>query len=214
MTLRNIAWWQLLRIALVVGWIMWAALMWWTTPREASLAHARQDVAADRVVEYSWGSEWRTDHVPWTPPVLEDGSDDRIFLWETPDGHSYYTDGDDALHAAAEKSNGRSESVLPRTMTGLAIAGTLITLWALLSTDPVTGTKWFWFWILTLLPMGVGLLWWLARERPWARDVAPREKRHRWYAGIGYSFLVGLVLSIAYALLRGWLGDGIIPLVS
>ncbi|MEV8508040.1 hypothetical protein AB0368_24920 [Actinoplanes sp. NPDC051475] len=214
MTLRKIAWWQLLRIALVVGWIVWAALMWWTIPREASVAHARQDIAANRVVEYTWGSEWRTDHVPWSPPVLEQGSHDQIFLWQTPDGHSYYTDGDADLRQAATTVSGHSASVLPRIVTGLAIAGALITLWALVSTDPVTGTKWFWFWILTLLPMGVGLFWWLARERPWAREVVPREKRHRWYAGIGYSFLAGLALTLAYALLRGRLGDGIMPLVG
>jgi hypothetical protein len=213
-TERKIDWWQPLRIALVVGWVLWAALTWWTTPREASLAHARQDVAANRVVEFTWGDEWRTDNVPWTPPVLDSGADNRIFLWQTPDGRSYYTDGDDALRQAAARTAGTSASVLPRIATGLAIAGVLLTLWALVSTDPVTGTKWFWFWILTLLPMGLGLLWWLARERPWARDVTPREKRHRWYAGFGYAFLVGFALTIAYALLRGWLGDGIIPLVG
>ncbi|MEV4642533.1 hypothetical protein AB0J80_34840 [Actinoplanes sp. NPDC049548] len=216
MTRTKIAWWQLLRIALIVGWITWAALTWWTTPREASLAHARQDIAADRVVDYQWGSEWRKDSSLLWPsnPVLESGAHDRIFLWETPDGRSYYTDGDDALHQATTALNGHHGSALPTIASGLAIAGVLLTLWALLSTDPVTGTKWFWFWILTLLPFGVGLLWWLARERPWARDVRPREKRHRWYAGIGYSFLAGLGLSIVLMLLRAWLGDGVMPIVG
>ena len=196
---RTIAWWQVLRAVLVLGWVVWAALTWWVAPREVGLEQAQRDVATGRVVEYSLGSGWRTERSLLWPsrPVLEAGAEDRIFLWETPDGRQFYTETDAGLLQAATRLSGDSASLLPRLVTGLAVAGVVVALWALVSApDPATGTKWFWWWILALVPFGLGLLWWLARERPWARGVAPRDRRRRWYAGVGWGILAGLAVSV------------------
>ena len=79
------------------------------------------------------------------------------------------------------------------------------------------GTRWFWFWVLTGVPLGLGQIWWLARERPWypadqpSPDASGRDQRDRYYVGL----LIGIATSIAASVLlyglRHLLGDWYVP---
>jgi hypothetical protein len=66
----------------------------------------------------------------------------------------------------------------PALLTYLSLALVLVGLGVLLAGPaPVTGSRWYWFW-LGGVPFGLGLLYWLARERPWA-DPTPPPLDHR-----------------------------------
>jgi hypothetical protein len=96
---------------------------------------------------------------------------------------------------------------------GLFIAGSVLFLWALVSaTDPVIGTKWFWFWFVPAAPLGLGLLWWLARERPWSPRAPGREKRLTGWVGVGLGFLSGLAVSLLVWGLSSLFGDALLPI--
>ncbi|GAA3345179.1 hypothetical protein GCM10020358_51240 [Amorphoplanes nipponensis] len=242
----TISWWQVLRVALVVGWVAWACLTWWSAPREATVEQARADIAAGRLTYYEWGNGWEHDSGPVSafPSGLEqqDGPGPML-LWRTTDGRRHYTtvdndsvDGeppaeDGTLYSRPEATRLDQElqAYEPRrpadppvetVQVGLLIAGTLLVLWALVSApDPVTGTKWFWFWLVSGVPLGLGMLWWLARERPWRPRAEPRfgppgrENRLRWWAGIGIGILAGFAVSLAVLGLRGLLGADLVPVV-
>lgn len=104
-------------------------------------------------------------------------------------------------------------------LAGLFLAGTVLFLWALVSaTDPVFGTKWFWFWLITGVPLGIGLPWWLYWERPWSARAKPRfgplgdDRRLRWWAGLGIGLLSGVLVSLIVWGLRTLLGGGLVPI--
>ncbi|MEU7905183.1 hypothetical protein [Actinoplanes sp. NPDC049118] len=235
-----VSWWRMLRIALLAGWVAWACLAWWAAPREASAAQARADLAGGHVTSYEWGDDWEHDGGPILPVdvrLRSSGSAGPIFLWHTGDGRTHYTVLDDgatsyppataengleysgpqaqALGLAVQAYQDRGAPPEPPTktiMAGLAIAGSLLVLGVLVSAPgPVIGTRWFWFWVLTGVPFGLGLLAWLARERPWSPRAEPREKPYRWYVGIGLAFLSGLLISLATWGLHSLFGDALIP---
>jgi hypothetical protein len=68
----------------------------------------------------------------------------------------------------------------------------------------VLGTRWFWFWLVTMAPFGLGLLFWLFRDRPWTRatpapDGPPR--RDRGILGFCIGVLATILISGVLALL-------------
>jgi hypothetical protein len=235
----RVSWWQVLRVALVLGWVAWAGVTWWATPREASAEQVRADLAAGRVTYHEWGDGWQQDGglVSPLPAGLESSSGvDSLLLWHTSDGRQHYTaldvpnlaDGEnvpqpgseaDVLNQAlnAGDASRPADPPLDLIRTGLLIAGIALFLWALLSApDPVTGTKWFWFWLVGGVPLGLGLLWWLARERPWRPQTPPRfgppgrDNRLKWWAGIGVAILTGFGVSLALIGLRSLFGDALV----
>lgn len=71
---------------MVVLWVAWAALSWWTTPREVDVAQARADLAAGRVASFEWGDSWDHTGGYWAgrPQLRGSGAPDRVFAWWTP----------------------------------------------------------------------------------------------------------------------------------
>lgn len=236
----KISWWQVLRVVLAAGWVVSAGLAWWAAPREASAADARADLAGGHVRSYEWGDDWESDNSPSNPfgvRLRTSGGAGPIFLWRTGDGRTHYvvldggttTEQPPAAGLGPEYSGPEARALdvvvqadLDRItpadrpaqalLAGLGIAGVILILWALVSAPAgAIGTKWFWFWVITGMPFGLGLLWWLARERPWSSSARPRETPLRWYAGIGAAILGGLLAGVAVLGLRHLLGDAVIP---
>ena len=233
------SWWQVLRVAFVLGWVAWAGVTWWATPRESSAEQVRADIAAGRVTYHEWGDGWQQDGgvvSPFPVGLESSGGVESVLLWHTSDGRQHHTTVDlpelyddttplpgseaDVLGRAltADESTRPADPPLDLIRTGLFIAGSLLFLWALLSaTDPVTGTRWFWFWLVAGVPLGLGLLWWLARERPWRPRTPPRhglpgrDNRLKWWAGIGVAILTGFGVSLALIGLRSVLGADLVP---
>jgi hypothetical protein len=236
----KVSWWQVLRVALVVGWVAWAVLSWWATPRAGTLDEARADLTGGRVTSYEWGRSWSDTTGLFSPggARLESaGTDGPIFLWNTGDGRQHYLtvtggvpaevvdpaaqprpvspEGESLAAALRTFDAGRSPEPWPvsSVIYGLSVAGVVLFLWALVSASapPVTGTRWFWFWLAGLAPFGLGLLWWLARERPWSSRAPVREKRLRWWAGLGFGILASLVVGVVLWGLHSLLGDAVVP---
>lgn len=242
--------WSVLRIALIVLWVAWAALSWWHTPREATVAQARADLAAGRVTQLEWGDSWRNNGWGWIrPPELwSDGDHGPLFAWRTPDQRVHYAMLDavprsaTSFPATSDTNQGPSYTGLEAASLGQAVTsagldpvgpgiGTtappltlvavllgLATLVGLLSGPaPVTGTRWFWWWLVWGVPFGLGLLYWLARERPWSTTAQPppgplgRDPRRRWYLGIATSIVTGILGSLLVGGLNRLLGDGLVP---
>ncbi|MEV4808286.1 hypothetical protein [Micromonospora avicenniae] len=243
---RAPAWWPVLRVVLLALWIVWAASSWWSAPRQANTTRARADLAAGRTVSYQWAAGWdTTGHWSWTDDrtLRLTGRSGPLFVWRTGDWRVHYTEFDRgstapgspgsfdaAQYSSAEAAafdqllqsadlDRRWQSVDPPPPLGnlaaLLMLGILTVL--VLGPAPARGTRWFWFWALTGVPFGLGLIWWLARERPWHPAEPPppnpvgRDTRHRWYVGL----LVGVATSIAASVLlyglRQVLGDGYVP---
>jgi hypothetical protein len=223
----KISWWQVLRVVLVLGWIAWAAITWWAAPRESTADQVRADIAAQRLTYYEWGDGWKNDGGLVSPfPVwLRDG-DGSMLLWHTTDGRRHYLSVDEptagaglgpeasALDQQLQAYEGQRPVDPPvgAVVSGLLIAGAVLGLWALVSgPDPVIGTRWFWFWLVSGVPFGLGALWWLARERPWSSRAPVRDRRLKWWAGIGIGFVASLVIGLALMGLRRVVGDDVVP---
>jgi hypothetical protein len=233
----KISWWQVLRVVLVLGWVAWAGVTWWAAPRESTAEQVRADIAAGRLTYYEWGDGWRNEGglvSPFPADLQESGGPGPILLWHTTDGRRHHTTvdepttGDNSIPEAnaldqqllADEARRPADPPVGAIQAGLFIAGSLLFLWALVSApDPATGTKWFWFWLVSGVPLGLGLLWWLARERPWRPQTQPRfgppgrDNRLKWWAGIGVSILLGFAISLALIGLRSVLGEDVVPLV-
>jgi hypothetical protein len=243
----KVSWWQVLRVVLVLGWVAWACVTWWMAPRESTPEQARADIAAGRLTYYEWGDGWQHDGrgvVSPFPAGLEAwGGPGPTLLWHTTDGRRHFATVDNPSVGGEPASedgtllSGPEANALDRELqayesrrpvdppvgaiqAGLLIAGGVLFLWALVSaTDPVTGTKWFWFWLVSGVPLGLGLLWWLARERPWSPRAEPRtdalgEPRPlKWWAGMGIAILAGFGVSLAVMGLRSVLGESWVPFV-
>ncbi|MFU8874193.1 hypothetical protein [Micromonospora sp. SL4-19] len=213
-------------VAVVVCWLVWAALAWWTAPRAADQAEWDRDLRADRVVTWSRADGWATDVGAWgRRPRPRYASEGSMVVWSRPDGQVRYAsvgapDGgapygsdpvDDPLAQAAGSRGGVAPADRLAGAAGLLGAalglGWLVVL--VTGPPPVAGTRWYWFWIGSL-PLGVGLLAWLYRER-WRGDVPSAGPRRTGWAGLGWLLLGGLVLSATVAGLGELLGDYVVP---
>lgn len=244
------SWWSLLRIALVLLWAGWAALSWWTAPREADVTQARADLAAGRMAWLQWADTWTNEngwHWANAPDLRSSGEAGPLFVWRTPDWRTHYvvvdeapgassgiTPGDDAVDGATY--SGPEAASLARAIsdrgleirwagfhpqpppTGLAGALVALALAVLVfGPAPARGTRWYWFWLGSIVPFGLGLLYWLARERPWsatAREPASeagRDRRSRWYVGIMFGIGTGIVGSLLVYWLHQALGEWFVP---
>ncbi|MEV0155466.1 hypothetical protein AB0H57_17230 [Micromonospora sp. NPDC050686] len=240
-------WWRVLRIVLVVVWVGWAASSWWSAPRAASTAQARSDLSAGRMVSYQWTDGWDSSgRWGWTDARTPrfTGRAGPLFVWRTGDWRVHHTefDGgstgpafpdsfdatryfgpqaaafDQALQSADRYPSGQVLNA-PQPLGALPTLLLLSILTVLVfGPAPARGTRWFWFWLLTGVPLGLGLLWWLARERPWRpADTPPpdptgRDPRERWYVGLLIGIATSIAASVLFYGLRQALGDWYVPI--
>ncbi|MBO4165043.1 hypothetical protein [Micromonospora antibiotica] len=236
-------WWGALRITLVLLWLLGAATTWWTAPRQQGYDRARADVVAGRVVAYQWGDRWQVDRSPpWfgSATLWASGTSGPLFAWRTPDGRVYWTNTDrfgqvSTTGAVEQESYSGPGAVgiaqqlrvaglehradgVHSPMTVVSGTGLLVAVVALVvvvaGPAPVRGTRWFWFWLISLAPYGLGLLFWMARDHPWSRSAAavttrsPTYPRDRGVLGFGVgalaSVLIGAVLLIVHQSLGDW----------
>ncbi|GEM_PF-5393751 len=110
--------------------------------------------------------------------------------------------------AKVPRLSGSSHAGLPVRFWTLLLLGTGFVALVLLGPPPTRGTKWFWFWVAPL-PLGLGVLAYavcerVAPPRP-ARPARPQGGRWSGWAGVGWAFLLGLLVSLVRAGLE-WSG--------
>ncbi|MFG2039111.1 hypothetical protein [Dactylosporangium sp. NPDC048998] len=199
---RTWRWWGVLRLALVLLWLLAAAMTWWTAPRKQSYDQARTDVAAGRVTAYQWGDRWDVNSPPrWfdTPALRGSGTLGPLFVWRTSDGRVRWTDTDNfdqvtitgavdqgsysgpgAIGIAQDLRAAGLEHRAGTVQPSISVVTWIVPILAVIflgvvvaGPAPVRGTRWFWFWLIYITPHGLGLLFWLARDHPWSRSAAP-----------------------------------------
>lgn len=225
-------WWRVLRAVLVALWLAWATTAWWTEPGRAHLRDAEEDLWTHRVAAVCWGDRWQGPpgvgaRITQSRLVDDSADVDRIFAWRTTSGRVYYTNVDEPGPVndgvADSPSAELARKVLVPALAGLnvteecdslrpsvnvpAVFALLLGLTSLVllvrGPAPVLGTRWFWFWIIGGAPFGLGVLAWLARERPWFRAATPppssdsEEPRRRWLTGLLLAIVAWIVVGIA-----------------
>lgn len=243
---RTRRWWAVLRLALVVLWLLAAVMAWWTAPRRQDYDQAKADLAAGRVTAYQWGDRWDgADPGPWfgTATLQSSGTLGPLFAWRTPDGRVRWTDTTDFdqvtttgavddtsysgvgavgiaqdLRAAGREGLGGDVDGRVPVVTGIsAVLGMIFLGMVVAGPAPALGTRWFWFWLVSLAPLGLGFLLWLARDRPWSRAAAPApvsggaERRDRGMLGFGIGLLATFVIGTLLLVLHSFLGDQWVP---
>lgn len=233
------------RAALLVMWLVAAALSWWSAPRQAGYDEARAAVAGKHLTEYRWGDSWDSDGPRrWfgNPTLRSAGTQGPIFAWRTDDGRIHWTDTDDLgdatltgtvdedgysgpgaasiaqdLAAAGLEDRSGAVDAQPPWVTG-AEALLILAFLAVVVTGPapVLGTRWYWFWLTWTAPYGLGLMFWLFRDRPWSRTARPAGKsdtdsRDRGWLGLLTGILASFLLSVVVSVLNGLLGDQWVP---
>jgi len=238
---RGRRWWIALRVVLVAAWVCWAVAGWWTAPRHASLADARADLAAGRAAVYQWGDAWDNEAngigFGWDRPAFlrSSGEPGPLYVWRTRTGQVHYTDlaadGADAGVAQLVKELGGQAASAGVAFGDVAdhwqqravrlllpLLGLSFLVLLLAGPDPVTGTKWFWWWVATGVPFGLGLLAWLAREHPWSASArVPQgrpgpEPRRRGFFGLGLSIVANVAGLLLIAGLNRLFGDAVVPI--
>ncbi|MFC5927949.1 hypothetical protein [Micromonospora vulcania] len=198
------------------------------------------------VLTYQWAEGWNsTGRWGWTNDrrLRFSGRSGPLFVWRTDNWRVHYAEFDrgsagpvlpdsfdgvqySGAQAAAFDQELQSANLQPRwqgvdsptPVRGLPVLLVLSVLAVLLfGPNPARGTRWFWFWVLTGAPLGLGLIWWLARERPWHPAVTPppdsngRDPRDRWYVGLLIAIATSIAASILLYGLRQALGDWYVP---
>lgn len=224
------------RAALVVVWLVWAALAWWSLPRPATLQQLEGDLAAGRIVSYTRADTWEYPQVWAWPTRIQFGSQGGLLIWITSDARTRYATPD-FVHGPDEVPLSIGGTVLgehnettllarrldvagiPQGATSPVGQATMVVAFLLLvvglgvligGPDPARGTRWFWFWI-GQLPLGLGYLAWLALERPWAAPGPGATRRSGWL-GFGLLIAGGIVISILLYVARDLLGSFMVPI--
>ncbi|MEV1110693.1 hypothetical protein AB0I95_18970 [Micromonospora sp. NPDC049751] len=223
-----------MRWGLPLLWVLWAALAWWVTPREATAGQLDRDLAAGRVVTFQRASGWADDDLYWgSRPHLRYDMRGAMIAWSVPSGRVRYAfvdppnaqaqslvpeaterpDGLDARLAASARpwqASGVAAHRLADTAGLLAGAVTLMWLLRLVGgAPPAVGTRWFWWWI-GLLPFGVGVLAWSYREI-WRPPPVPPPARGSGWRGVGWLLLAGIGIAMLVSAARALLGAAVVP---
>ncbi|WP_433830632.1 hypothetical protein ACQP2E_11365 [Actinoplanes sp. CA-015351] len=218
--------WGVARILVVLLWIAGAALTWWTTPREVSYERALAAVSSGEVRDYEWGFSWNDSSDRWFEPktLSRKGNAAPWFVWRTSDQRVYWTDTslaavdqesvviDGAPHGGGAAPIARqlvqqpqSDVLVPWSswLQGISLVLALTSLVVVISGPaPVRGTRWYWFWMVALIPYGIGLAFWLFRDRPWASaEPDPAKERDRGWFGIVTAILANLGITLVLLLL-------------
>jgi hypothetical protein len=231
--------WGIARAGLVLVWVVAAGLSWWTAPQEAGYDQARQDLAGGRVAAYQWGDRWDDGNAQrWfgSPALASSGGTlGPLFVWRTTAGRVHWVDAGrfDGVDAVPDgRYSGPGAAALARDAEARGVGGqALVGSWSsaviawsgavlgltflgvvIWGPAPVRGTRWFWFWVAALAPYGLGLLFWLARDRPWARSATSDGRpRDRGPAGFAIGFLSTILVSIVLLVLHEVLGEFWVP---
>ncbi|MEU1688172.1 hypothetical protein [Micromonospora sp. NPDC005707] len=212
-----------LPLAVVLCWLIWAALAWWTAPRGADEAELEWDLAAGRVVTMARADGWQTGGGWGRRPEPRYAEGGWMLVWTRPDGQIRHASvpaqdpesGVDPLadpRARDATTHGGDTLADAQANAAGMLALTIGVGWLLMlvaGPPPVAGTRWFWFWI-GLLPFGLGVLAWLHRER-WRGDVPAARPRRSGWAGLGGLLLGGILLSIAVTALAALFGGYVVP---
>jgi hypothetical protein len=226
------------RWGLVALWLIWAGLAWWTAPRPVDPAQAGADIAANRVTSVLRAETWDGQRGFWwgfgaLPQVRPDGG---LLIWTTTSGQQRYAapahGGDPAdligfgssgyspetdrlaadLRAAQARTTGATfeHATLASAANGLGLVLALVMLVMLIAGPaPARGTRFYWFWVMWL-PLGSGVLWWLAVERPWSRRPPPKTRQNG-LGGLALLFLVTVAAHLALFALQHLLGPSLVP---
>jgi hypothetical protein len=208
-----------LRLGLALLWLVWAVSAWWTAPRVATVERALADAAADQVVGYQWAESFRDvdSGSLWLAPAqlaVATDAPSPLIVWRTGFGRAHYAPVDPSPRRSPQAQllgtafpasrNGEPISHLP-SLVAVAIA--LVCFLILIQGPaPGLGTRWFWFW-LGGLPFGLGVLLWLAAERPWTEPEPPspdkktgQPKRYSALTGLALVIVAVIVFSLLLAL--------------
>ncbi|GAA4608925.1 tetrahydromethanopterin S-methyltransferase subunit F [Actinoplanes octamycinicus] len=215
--------WRFGRMVLVALWLFAAVTAWWSAPRHADSEHARVDLTSGYVTAYEWGQRW-TDVAPdrWfaspdvAPPTTEPAP---IFAWRTPDGRVHWTENDGTFGVGGLEYKQADVMVLSTLINGIGLLFTVVFLVVLLTArPPLTGTRWYWFWLFALVPFGLGVLYWTFREVPWTQprtlpEPHPEgaEHRRRGLRGLITGIVVSVVASALLLALTHLLGERWVP---
>ncbi|WBB68670.1 hypothetical protein [Micromonospora sp. WMMD812] len=219
--------------ALLLLWVLWAGLAWWSAPREVSVSDLDRDIAAGRVVTFQRTDGWNDSTAYWgsAPEPRYGAEEGGIVAWTVPTGQVRYTydggppQGPDAepvgrdarLTATAQawRADGApAHRIADAAVLSAAAIGLTWLVMLVSGRPPRAGTRWFWFWV-GLLPFGVGVLAWLYRER-WRPTPAPTpapapDRRRTGWWGFGLLVLGGIGLSVLVAGARALLGGTVVP---
>ena len=227
-----------LRVIFVAATVAAMGFSFWTHPRTGTAAGLRADLTSGdaRSVRVVVSSDDRRSHRPW---LLPDHKPNLPYLqWVTADHRVHdlaLTPGGFSGGPAVDRPIARSEQIPASLRTDISAWQVrfhdqlqprlgwsvdplgLLTLLALavLVCGPVTvhGTKWAWFWFAGLLPCGLGVLAFLAIERPWsakanelyagqrASGPGARPRRRSGLVGLGWGLLGVIVANGVVALL-------------
>jgi hypothetical protein len=210
---RRLDGWAVLRVGVVLLWVAWAALALWTAPRPSTVDAARADLAAGRVVAAQWATGWDNSDFWGAPPTPHYATEGYKLVYRTADlrvHHAEVSSGPErnALDQAMLADLGLGGSTTVHWVGWLGLGPVLVGLAVLLGgPPPAVGTRWYWFW-MGGVPFGLGLLYWLAVERPWAHPAPPavdpktgRARRRNGLTGFAFMILSSIALSILAALL-------------
>ncbi|BFU44682.1 hypothetical protein [Krasilnikovia sp. MM14-A1004] len=242
---RTWPWWAMLRAVVVALWLVAAATAWWTAPRQQSYADARADVDARQIAAYQWGDHWDGNNTRrWfgAASLQSSGKPGPLFAWRTPGGRWHWadttefgevtvTDAEDAKNydgpgaAALAKDlrdagleNELGDVAPPQLVAGIEIVLGVLFLGVLVfGPAPRRGTRWYWFWLVSFAPYGLGMLFWMFRDHPWSQSVAvPGEGRQRdsGFRGLLVGIVAAFVIGLVVLALQSVLGDRWVPRVN
>src|SRR5687768_9455494 len=89
------------RVLLLLLWVGWAVLSWWSAPRPATVAQLRADVAAGRITGFTRAGVWESDQRLWASTTTRAESTERglLIVWHTSSGRLRYVEADGDRHA-------------------------------------------------------------------------------------------------------------------
>src|SRR5688572_2087936 len=160
---RHVRLLTLARAALALAWLCWAAMAWWSAPRESTVARLEADFNAGTITSFAVGDHSQGRNL-WSLNYDRSSSESKV-TWATRDGHTHYAyrawipdddvpggrrQGADAVVRELSFSNLAGSGLSPfheisKTMVWFLAFIALGVL--LVAPDPVRGTRPFWFWV-------------------------------------------------------------------
>ncbi|BBH67611.1 hypothetical protein ACTI_42960 [Actinoplanes sp. OR16] len=222
--------WRVARVLILLLWVVAAAMTWWTAPREVSYEKALDAAKSGEVRAYDWGMNWDDGSGRWLDAPYLERQSGPWFAWRTSDYRVYWADtspadgdqttvdvnGMEHTGAAAEiarELDQPSGELIPWRKWIQGISAVLaLTFFAVLiiGPAPALGTRWYWFWVVLLIPYALGMVFWVLRDRPWSDAANEEDRDHGWF-GLAHAIAANLVITVVLLILNALLGDRWIP---